>query len=210
MWIAIRLLHSKFYRFLRKRVWTDKMNNLEIIKKGGDFLYNAPELMEAKARCREMISRLNDLSDTDASHKAAICKELFGSCGENLTMKPPFYCDYGFNIHVGNNVLINFQCTFIDAGPITIGDNTLIGPQCGFYCINHDIDPEKRNAAISHSKPITIGKDCWFGGNCTVVPGVTIGDGCVIGAGSVVTKDIPPYSIAVGNPAKVISSVKEN
>ena len=149
------------------------------------------------------------MSDTDASHKAEICKELFGDCGEGLTMKPPFYCDYGFNIHVGNNVLFNYQCVLIDAGPIYIGDNTLIGPNCGFYCINHDIDPDKRKAGISRSKPIRIGKDVWFGGGCTVVPGVTVGDGCVIGAGSVVTHDIPPYSIAVGNPAKVISSVKE-
>ena len=185
------------------------MNNLDIIKQGGDFIYNAPELMEAKARCREMIVRLNDMSDTDASHKAEICRELFGDCGPGLTMKPPFYCDYGFNVHLGKNVLINYQCVFIDAAPINIGDNTLIGPNCGFYCINHDIDPDKRKAGISHGKAINIGKDVWFGGSCTVLPGVTIGDGCVIGAGSVVTHDIPPYSIAVGTPAKVIKPVKE-
>ena len=184
------------------------MSDIEIIKKGGTFRYNSPEIMDVKAHARALVSRLNDLSDTDPAHKAAICKELFGSCGEGLTMKPAFFCDYGFNIHVGKNVLINYQCVFIDAAPITIGDNSLIGPNCGLYCINHDLEPGRRNEGWAEGKPITIGKNVWLGGSCTLLPGVTIGDNTVIGAGSVVTKDIPANCIAAGNPAKVIRYIK--
>ena len=182
-------------------------SQIDNIKNCREFIYNSPELMECKARARALTARLNDLSDTDAAHKAQICSELFGDVGKGLVMKPPFYCDYGFNIHLGVNVLINYSCTFIDAAPIYIGDNTLIAPNVGIYALNHDLDPERRNAGFANGKTVTIGKNVWIGGSSVILQGVTIGDNAVIGAGSVVTKDIPAGCLAVGNPAKVIKKL---
>ena len=116
-------------------------------------------------------------------------------------------CDHGHGIHLGENVFINYNCTILDGGLITIGDNTQIGPNCQFLTPNHPIDYLERRKSIERCSPITVGSDCWFGGGVTVCPGVHIGDRCIIGAGSVVVKDIPSDSIAVGNPCKVIRNL---
>ncbi|KAJ8112016.1 hypothetical protein ONZ43_g5489 [Nemania bipapillata] len=119
--------------------------------------------------------------------------------------------DYGYNVKIGKNVYINSNSTWIDTSPITIGDRTLMGPNCSFFSGTHPTDPRVRNGTNGPEMgaPITIGEDCWLGGNVVVLPGVTIGRGCTIGAGSVVTKDIPPFMVAAGNPAKVLKPIRQ-
>ncbi len=122
----------------------------------------------------------------------------------------PVKVDYGFNLKFGSNVYVNFNSTWLDTCQITVGARTLIGPNCSFFSATHPIDPAVRNGTKGPEggKPITIGEDCWFGGNCTVLPGVTIGNGVTIGAGSVVTKDVPGYVVVAGNPAKIIKKIE--
>lgn len=128
----------------------------------------------------------------------------------NFIVKPPFYCDYGYNIFLGENVMINYGCTLLDVCSIRIGDHTLIGPNTQIYTACHAIDPQVREKDIEFGKPVTIGKNVWIGGGAIILPGVSIGDHSVIGAGSVVTKDIPANVVAVGNPCRVIKSMEKN
>ena len=180
------------------------MTELEKQKNGEEFCNSDPEVTAAKFRARSLCYELSrtDVDDTETLQQ--VVKELFGSCGNNLYLKPPFYCDYGYNVHAGDNVLINYQCVFLDAAPVTIGDNCFIGPMCGFYTVKHPLDPQRRNEGYVQGEPITLKDNVWIGGSCTILPGVTIGENSVIGAGSVVTRDIPANSVAVGNPARVI------
>jgi len=127
---------------------------------------------------------------------------------ENFTIHPPFCCDYGENIKIGKNVFINFNCSILSCGEVEIGDDCWIGPNVQIYTAIHPIEFEKRNTGIGSAKPVKIGKNCWLGGGVIILPNVEIGEGSVIGAGSVVTKNIPPNSVAVGNPCKVIRKIK--
>ena len=139
-----------------------------------------------------------------------ILKSALGTYGENLYIIPPIYANCGLsNVHVGKNVVINFNCNFVDDGEIFIGDDTMIGPNCSIVTATHPISPRLRQAQYQYNKPVKIGKNVWLGANVTVLPGVTIGDNSIVGAGSVVTKDIEPNCIVVGNPAKVIRKITE-
>ena len=162
------------------------------------------EISDAKVRARCMCQKINAISADENDAIRAAARELFAQCGDGLTLKPPFFCDFGYNVHIGENVLINYQCVFLDAAPITIGDNCFIGPMCGLYTVNHPLDPQRRNDGYVYGRPITLGKNVWLGGGCTILSGVTIGDNSVVGAGSVVTKDVPANVIVAGNPAKII------
>ena len=122
-------------------------------------------------------------------------------------VQPPFYCDYGFNIHLGERVFFNFNCVALDAASIKIGDRTMLGPNVQLYTVTHPLNAKERASGLEYAKAITIGNDVWIGGNVTICPGVTIGNGTVIGAGSVVTKDIPAQVMAAGNPCKVIKPI---
>lgn len=185
------------------------MSELEKQRRGEEFQNNDEEISRAKIRARKMAQDLNSIpvDQTEEIQKAAA--ELFAACGSNLTLKPPFQCDFGYNISIGDNVLINYNCVFLDAGPITIGDNCFVGPMTGLYTVGHPIDPKRRNEGFVFGKPITLGKNVWMGGGCTVLPGVTIGDNAVVAAGSVVTKDVPANVIVAGNPAKILRSIEE-
>ena len=141
------------------------------------------------------------------SAKEAALRNLLGHCGDNPRVNQPFYCDYGINISVGNNFFANFGLTILDEAPVSFGDNVFIGPGCGFYTPCHPTDIEARNAMVQWAKPITVGNNVWIGGNCTILPGVTIGDGCTIGAGSVVVSDIPAGTVAVGNPCRPVKKL---
>ena len=165
-----------------------------------------PALLAARTRAKRLLHRLNvtEYLLTDAARQ--ILAELLPHAGQNLYVEPPFYCDYGSNIYCGSNVYFNVNCVVLDAARVAIGSNVLFGPGVQLYAATHSLDAGTRRM-LELARPITIGDDCWLGGGAIVCPGVTIGPGCVIGAGAVVTKDVPPYSLAVGNPARVIKSL---
>lgn len=180
------------------------MTELEKLKALQPFNTDDHEVMEAKKRARKLTTEFNNSSEDNPEARTAILKELFGDCCEDIFIKPPFRCDYGFNIHVGKKFFANYDCIILDAGPINIGDNCLLGPKTCIYAVSHDVNPKKRAAGISYAKPITIGDNVWIGGNCVVLPGVTIGNNAIIGAGSVVTKDVPENAVVAGNPAAIL------
>ena len=128
---------------------------------------------------------------------------------EGAFINPPFYCDYGKHIEVGKNFFANYNCTILDVATVKIGDNCQMAPNVAIYTAGHPVHPVSRNSAYEYGIPVEIGNNCWIGGNTVILPGVHIGDNCVIGAGSVVTKDIPDWSIAAGNPCKVIRKITE-
>ncbi|OJU28533.1 MAG: maltose acetyltransferase [Sphingobacteriales bacterium 41-5] len=174
-------------------------------------LYNAAdaELKSLRTKARLAIQKLNSaLPDNDNTIKE-ILKELIPSQGENFWIEPPFYCDYGTNIHAGDNVYFNYDCTILDVCEVRIGNDCMFGPAVQIYAPLHPMNAKERATLIEYGKPVTIGNNVWVGGNATILPGVNIGDRCVIGAGSVVTKDIPPDSFAAGNPAKVIRTINK-
>jgi len=121
-----------------------------------------------------------------------------------------FWCDYGYNIEIGENFFANHNVVILDGGKVTFGDNVFIAPNCGFYTAGHPIDFERRNRGLEYAYPITVGNNVWIGAGVQVMPGVTIGDGAVIGGGSVVVKDIPPNAVAVGNPCKTVRFITED
>lgn len=136
-------------------------------------------------------------------------REILGSAGKNITILPPFHCDYGFNIEVGDNFFANYNFTVLDVAKVTIGDNVFIAPNVSIYTAGHPIHPKARNSMYEYGISVTIGSDCWLGGNVVICPGVTIGSGTVIGAGSVVTRDIPANVVAAGNPCRVIREITD-
>ncbi|CAO3696940.1 hypothetical protein G6F70_000490 [Rhizopus microsporus] len=163
------------------------------------------ELDKDRKRVRALLHEYN--TTVDSAKRSELVPHIFGSFGERSYALPNFRCDYGYNIHVGKHVEINYDCTFLDIAKITIGDYTLFGPSVHIYTVNHPLDPTERRTGVEIGKEVKIGHTCWIGGNVTICPGVTIGNGVTIGAGSVVTKDIPDNSVAVGNPAKVIKTI---
>lgn len=159
--------------------------------------------------CRKILQRLNFIDRSNLTEIKKIVKELFGK-SENAFVNPPFYCDYGKHIEVGKNFFANYNCTLLDVAKIKIGDNCQLAPNVAIYTAGHPVHPITRNSAYEYGKEVTIGDNVWLGGNTIVCPGVHIGDNVVIGAGSVITKDIPDWCIAVGNPCKVIRKITED
>lgn len=166
------------------------------------------EVMEQQKRARKLTQELNTVDRSDFEKIEKIVKELLGK-SEGAFINPPFYCDYGFNIEVGKNFYANYNCTILDVGKVTIGDNCMFAPNVAIYTAGHPIHPDSRNSMYEYGIPVSIGDNCWLGGNTIVCPGVKIGNNVVIGAGSVVTKDIPDRSIAAGNPCRVIRTITE-
>lgn len=165
------------------------------------------ELLVERKNCKELCYDLNQLRPSQEKEMAVVIKKLFGRTGKNFVITPPFFCDYGYNIEVGDNFYTNHNVVILDGAKVTFGDNVFIAPNCGFYTAGHPIDVEQRNKGLEYAKPVTVGNNVWIGGGVTVLPGVTIGDNCTIGAGSVVSRSIPANSVAVGNPCKVIRKV---
>ena len=157
---------------------------------------------------RDKIFEYNSLRPSETKRMKEIIKELFGHVGDdNFLLNQPFRCDYGKQISVGKRFFANFNFTILDEARVTIGDDCFIGPNVSIYTACHSIDPVERNSRQEWAKPVTIGNNVWIGGSVTILPGVTIGDNVSIGAGSVVVKDIPSNSVAVGNPCKVIKRI---
>lgn len=171
-----------------------------------DANYDA-QLIEERLNCKELCRDYNDLRPKETEARRTLLNRILGQVDGDILIEQPFYCDYGYNIRVGKNFYANFNLVILDEALVSFGDNVFIAPNCGFYTAGHPIDAEERNKGLEYAHPITVGNNVWFGAHVCVLPGVTIGDNCVIGAGSVVTKDIPSNSVAVGNPCKVIRKV---
>lgn len=172
-------------------------------------LYDAqdPQLVAERRRARDLLARLNASCDAEREPRAAILRELFGAVGEGVWIEPPFFCDYGGNIRLGDRVFFNFNCVVLDVARVTIGSDVMFGPAVQIYTATHPMDHKLRRAGQEFAKPVAIGSDVWVGGCALILPGVTIGTRSVIGAGSVVTKDVPEGVFAAGNPCRVIRSI---
>jgi len=162
------------------------------------------QLSYERMRTRNLIVDLNSLKDEQVEQRKRILKALIPDSDDSLWLQPPFYCDYGSNIKVGESVFFNFNCIVLDVMSVTIGDRSKFGPNVQIYTATHPIDHVERSSGVEYAKPITIGADVWVGGSVVICPGVSIGDRTIIGAGSVVTKDLPSDVFAAGNPCKVI------
>ena len=175
------------------------------------LIYDAnydPALIAERQECKELCRDYNDLRPKDMAGREALLRRILGVVKENILIEQPFYCDYGYNIKVGENFYSNFNLVILDEAAVTFGDNVFIAPNCGFYTAGHPIDAAERRKGLEYARPITVGNDVWIGAGVSVLPGVTIGDNCVIGAGSVVTRDIPSNSVAVGNPCRVVKTIE--
>lgn len=177
--------------------------------------------LEFKSKTHRLLMKYNSLPYDRKEEKYEVLKEMFGSIGTKVSIGHSFICDYGCNIHIGNNVTVNTGCTFVDCNKITIGNNVLIAPNVQIYTATHPVDLNERLALVetddgvdyirrTFALPVMIEDGCWIGGGVIILPGITIGKGSVIGAGSVVTKNIPPDSLAAGNPCKVIRKINGN
>lgn len=185
------------------------MNNIERRDLGLPYISDDLVMKEQKIT-RRIIQEFNAADKGDFENLKNIAKKLIGTSGKNITIVPPFYCDYGFHIEVGENFFANYNCTILDVAKVKIGDNVLLAPNVAIYTAGHPIHPFSRNSTYEYGIPVEIGNNVWIGGNVVITPGVTIGDNVVIGAGSVVTKNIPANVIAAGNPCRVIREITED
>lgn len=182
----------------------------EIEKMMSGNLYDATDnqpLLKVLNECHNLCYDYNQLRPTQLDERDALIRRILGKTGKKVNILQPFFCDYGFNIEVGENFFANTNLVILDEARVSFGDNVFIAPNCAFYTAGHPLDVEQRNSGLEYSLPITVGNNVWFGGNVVVVPGVTIGDNAVIGAGSVVVHDIPPAVLAVGNPCRPIRQI---
>ncbi|MBO1264627.1 sugar O-acetyltransferase [Proteiniclasticum sp. SCR006] len=166
-------------------------------------------LEEERMLCREKIYEYNHLHPREHQKLPEMMKELLGKTGETVNIVPPFHCDYGYNIEVGENFFANYNFLVLDVGKVLIGDNVQVAPNVAIYTAGHPLHAEMRNTGYEYGINVTIGDNVWIGGNTVILPGVTIGDNVVIGAGSVVGKDVPANMIAVGNPLRIIREITE-
>lgn len=176
------------------------------------MLYDAnydKDLEEERIKCKSLCQQYNSIEINEIDKRHEFIKKILGKTGENVHIEPFFWCDYGYNISVGENFYANHGLVILDAGGVTFGDNVFVAPNCGFHTSGHPVDFERRNKGLEYAYPIKVGDNVWIGAGVQVMPGVTIGSNVVIGGGSVVVKDIPSNSVAVGNPCRVIREITE-
>jgi len=173
---------------------------------GENYFSNDKELTQDRNKAKQLLYKLNVSEYLMNANARNILKELLPNAHKRIYIEPPFHCDYGYNVQLGERVYFNVNCVVLDAAKVTIGNNVFIGPGVHIYTATHPTNALERRSVV-FAQSVSIGNDCWIGGNTVICPGVIIGDGCTIGAGSVVTKDIPANSLAVGNPAKVIKKL---
>lgn len=166
-------------------------------------------LAEARLAAKQTWHTYNQLPPERWEEAMALMRRFLGKTGEDFFIEAPFYCDYGFNIEIGENFFSNYNLTILDGGKVRIGDNVQIAPNVSIYTAGHPLHPQARNTGYEYAFPVTIGNNVWIGGSVTILPGVTIGDNAVIGAGSVVSRDIPPNAVAVGNPCRVVRTITD-
>jgi maltose O-acetyltransferase len=172
-------------------------------------MYNPadPELFKDREKAREQVRLFNQSLETELETRTTLLKSLFGSTGENISIEPTFRCDYGYNIHTGENFFANFDCIILDVCEVRFGDNCLLAPGVHIYTATHPLHPAERNSGREYAKPVIIGNNVWIGGGAIINPGVNIGDNAVIASGAIVTKDVPGNVVVGGNPARVIKHI---
>lgn len=200
-----------FAKTLENTPWCD---DYEKMISGMLYTCTAPELIQGRFRARQLMHKYNNTFPEDATpdsltaDRETMLKQIMGSVGGNAFIEPPLNIDYGCNISIGKDFYSNFNLVILDCGLVTIGDRVLFGPFVSIFAATHEVGVQSRRDGVEYARPVSIGDDCWIGGNVTIMPGVTIGKGCTIGAGSVVTRNIPDFSVAVGSPAKVVKTVE--
>ena len=183
--------------------------NTEIVKTqkqrmlaGELYCADDPELAADNRRISEWMDRYNAAQTRSQPERQALLEEAFARVGPGCNIRPPFHCDYGYNIAIGEGAFLNFNCVILDVTKVTIGAATTIGPQVQIYTAEHPRDPAQRRQMLEFARPVVIGANVWIGSGAIILPGVTIGDDAIVGAGSVVTRDVPAGATVVGNPAR--------
>ncbi|MFB7139935.1 maltose acetyltransferase domain-containing protein [Gottfriedia sp. NPDC056225] len=166
------------------------------------------QLIEERISARSLTREYNLTLETESSIRENLIKQLFGSTGDSIYIEPTFRCDYGYNIHVGENFYANFDCVILDVCPVHIGVNCFMAPGVHIYTATHPLDPVERASGAEYGKPVTIGDNVWVGGRAIINPGVKVGNNVVIASGAVVTKDVPDNVVVGGNPARIIKEIK--
>ena len=200
--------YQEFYKDLNEIVMNETYTEYNKMLQGEVYDAFDPLVLKKLNECKDLCWEYNNIRPTMAKERNQKLHEILGACDEDTVINQPFLCDYGKHIKVGKRFFANFNMVVLDEAYVTFGDNCFVGPNVGIYTACHSTVPEERNAYEQWAKPVSIGNNCWIGGGVTILPGVTIGDNVTIGAGSVVVKDIPSDSIAVGNPAKVVRKIK--
>ena len=185
------------------------MTELDKMLSGQLYYSNDETLHYLRVKCRELTSAYNHSQPSYKKFREEILQNLLGKFAPKCEIEPNFFCDYGFNIELDENVFINFNCVFLDCAKIKVGKNVLIGPNVKIFTAGHPIDSETRISGLEFAKPVTIEENVWIGGSIIINPGVTIGKNSIIGSGSVVTKDIPQNVIAAGNPCRIIKTIED-
>ncbi|MBX0325259.1 sugar O-acetyltransferase [Halomicroarcula sp. F13] len=180
----------------------EKMLNGEL------YAADDPELVAERNHARNLTRRYNRTAPDNHETRRKLLEDLFGSLGEECHVEPPFRCDYGYNIHVGENFYANFDCVILDVCRVNIGQNCQIGPGVHIYTATHSLDATERVKGLEYGKPVTVGDNVWIGGQAVLNPGVTVGDDVVIGSGAVVTEDIPDDVVVQGNPATIVKELE--
>jgi len=185
-----------------------KMTEREKMLAGELYRAGDPELVELHMRARRLLRAFNQTTEEEPERRRSILRELLGATGERIDIEPPFFCDYGSHISVGDNFYMNFDCVILDCARVEIGENVMCGPKVQIYTATHPVDATERIKGPELAKSIKIGDNVWIGGGSVLCPGVTIGENTTIAAGSVVTKDMPPNVLAGGNPCRVLRELR--
>ncbi|MGY8605199.1 sugar O-acetyltransferase [Gluconobacter cerinus] len=184
----------------------------EMEKAAAGLLYDAnydAEVVGQRNAAKDILFEFNHTPPRQSEKRKDLLQSLLGQVGQGVIIEAPFHCDYGFNIEIGANSFLNVNCVILDGAKVTIGSNVFIAPAVGIHTAGHPLDPERRNQGLEYALPVTIEDSVWIGAGVQIMPGVTIGRGSVIGAGAIVNRDIPPSSIAVGNPARILRTITE-
>jgi len=195
-------------RYPAGRVGSGMPTETERMLAGEFYDPSAPELVADRERAQDLARRYSATTEAEGERREALLRELFGAVGDDPDVEPPFRCDYGYNVAVGDGFFANYGCVFLDTNPVSFGDRCLLGPGVHVYTPTHPIDPEERATGRERAEPVTVGDDVWIGGRAVLNPGVTVGDGAVIASGAVVTKDVPDRVVVGGNPARVIREIE--